>query len=654
MRCFSSHLIVGMIFIMFLSIWFGIFALSKKIGVFTHTTFRSPYRHEDFAVRKTPFANETFFNTNMTEPQRLFDLIDRREALYPQRAVFVNKKDGEWVKHYVSEYKEKATFISYALMQLGVARGENVALISPGRPEWNYIDMGVQMMGAVLVPIYPTISQAEYEYILNHAEVRYIIVEGENLYKKISSIREQVPGIVEVFTINPVEGVPSIDDLYTLGREHPQPEALQQIKDSITTDDVATMIYTSGTTGTPKGVMLAHRGLLMNVLGIKDSPGKDWCRALSWMPLCHVYERMMNYLYQYLDMETYYAENIAKVADNAREVSPYIMAAVPRFIEKMYDKIYRKGEKLTGAKKKIFDWALELGFNYELNPHRRTPIYRLKHAVASKLVYGEIRASLGQNFHMLVSGGASIQPRLTRFFSAVGLDLYEGYGLTECSPLIAVTNTYAEEGRKVGSVGFVLPGIEVRFDPDTNEVLCRGGNVMKGYYKAPELTADAIDAEGWFHTGDTGYIDKGGYMYLTGRTKNMFKTSMGKFVNPEVIEEKFKESAFILDMMVVGEGEKFAAAIIAPDFDMLKDWCARHGVDAKTREEMVAHKDVQARFQRVVDKYNALLGNYEQVKRFHLVTDSWTTENQLLTPTLKIKRKNIITRYQNEITELFR
>lgn len=544
--------------------------------------------------------------------------------------------------------------ISYAMLQLGVERGENVALISSGRPEWNYVDMGVQMMGGVLVPIYPTISPSEYEYILNHSGVRFIIVESESLYKKIASIRENLTSLQQVYTINPIEGVPSIEELYKLGEEHPQPEKLEQIKASITTDDVATMIYTSGTTGTPKGVMLAHRGLIMNVLGIKDSPGKDWDRALSWMPLCHVYERMMNYLYQYFGMEIYYAESVGKVAENAQETNPYIMAAVPRFIEKMYDKIYRKGEKLKGFKKRIFDWALELGFKYNLNPKRRKLGYKIKHWVADKLVYSEIRKSLGNNFRMLVSGGASIQPRLTRFFSAVGLDLYEGYGLTECSPLIAVTNSYAEEGRKVGSVGFVLPGIEVRFDPESKEILCRGGNVMKGYYKAPDLTAEAIDEDGWFHTGDTGYINKGGYMYLTGRTKNMFKTSMGKFVNPEVIEEKFKESAFILDMMVVGEGEKFAAAIIAPDFDMLKDWCARHGVHAKTREEMVADPAVLARFQRVVDKYNDALGNYEQVKRFHLVTETWGTENHFLTPTLKIKRKNVAAFYQDAIKELFK
>lgn len=589
----------------------------------------------------------------MKEPERLFDLIDRRRVLCPERPVFSNKKNGQWEKHYIDEYIEKSNLLSYAFMHLGVQKGEHIALISTGRPEWNYIDMGVQMMGAVLLPIYPTISESEYLYILSHAEVRYLIVEGETLYKKIGSIRNQLPSIEEVYTLNPIEGAPNINDLYAMGDSHRDPDGLQAIKDSITTDDVATLIYTSGSTGTPKGVMLSHKGIILNVLGIKDSPGKDWTRALSWMPLCHIYERMMNYLYQYLCMEIYYAESIAKVADNAQETNPYMMAAVPRFIEKMYDKVFRKGEKLTGFKKKIFDWALDLGFEYELNDKNRTLWYNIRHSVADRLVYAEIRKALGANFHMLVSGGASIQPRLTRFFSAVGLDLYEGYGLTECSPLVAVTNSYAEEGRKVGSVGFVLPGIEVQIHPETHEIMCRGGNVMKGYFKAPELTAEAIDSEGWFHTGDTGYIDSGGYMFLTGRTKNMFKTSMGKFVNPEVIEERFKESPFILDMMVVGEGQKFAAAIIAPDFDMLKDWCGRHDVVASTREEMLASKTVQERYQKVIDKYNATLGSHEQVKRFRMVPEVWSTENQFLTPTLKIKRNNITSYYKKEIEELF-
>lgn len=587
------------------------------------------------------------------ETTRLFDLIDRRKALYPDRPVFGSKHNGQWIHHTIEEYEERANLISYALLHYGVRRGENVVLISSGRPEWNYVDMGVQQIGAVLLPVYPTISCEEYAFILNQSEARYLFVEGCKLLKKIESLRGELPKVEEVFVFDCAGAAPTLDDLLAVGAAHRCPEELARLKASIRPEDTATMIYTSGTTGTPKGVMLTHEGILLNVMGIKESPDKDWTRSLSWMPLCHIYERMMNYLYQYLGMETFYAESIAHVADNACEVNPYMMAAVPRFIEKMYDKIHRKGESLKGMRRKVFDWAVEIGFEYELKASNRTLWYRVRHCAADRLVYRNIRRSLGSNFRMLVSGGASIQPGLTRFFSAVGLDLYEGYGMTECAPLIAVTNAYAPEGRRAGSVGFALPGMEVRFDPSNHEILCRGKNVMKGYFKAPELTAEAIDSEGWLHTGDTGYMDKEGYMYLTGRTKNMFKTSMGKYVNPEVIEEKVKESPFVLDMMVVGEGQKFAAAIVAPDYEMLRDWCRRHGVKATTPEEMAADKEVLARYGRVMEKYNQHLGSHEQVKRFRLVTEPWTTENRLLTPTLKIRRQALAARYKEEIADLF-
>ena len=591
----------------------------------------------------------------MNKPLRLFDLLEYRKQTKPDRAVLVAKQGGEWKKIFIDEYIDNVNAISYGFMHLGVQRGDNIALISADRPEWNYTDLGVQQIGAVLVPIYPTISEDDYRYILKDCEVKYLVLENENMLRKVKNVLPELETLKGIYMIDKKEETeyPTLAELMQQGRDNAQPEQLAQLKASIGPRDLATMIYTSGTTGFPKGVMLCHEGILANLYGVQHTPKAHFTRAMSFLPLCHIYERMMNYMYQYLGMEIFYAESVAKVADNAQEVNPHMMAAVPRFIEKMYDKVYRKGEKLTGLRKRIFDWAINLGFDYELCDSRRSCLYNLKHAVADRLVYREIRKALGNNFRMIVSGGASIQPRLTRFFSAVGLDLYEGYGLTECSPLVAVTNTYAPEGRRVGSGGFVLPGIEVRFDPDTHEILCRGKNLMKGYYKAPDLTAQAIDSEGWFHTGDTGYLDAQGYMFLTGRTKNMFKTSMGKFVNPEVIEEKFKESPFILDMMVVGEGEKFAAAIIAPDFDMLHDWCQRHGITAQSREAMVADKAILARYQRVMDKYNATLGSHEQIKRFCLVTDTWSTDNQLLTPTLKIKRANLASLYQQQIAQLF-
>ena len=594
----------------------------------------------------------------MQEPTRLFDLLEWRKELHPERPVFKFKENGEWKSHFIDEYIEKSDLISYALMHLGVKKGENIGLISAGRPEWNYVDFGVQQTGAVLLPIYPTISEEDYLFILNDAQVRLLVVETPALYKKISNIREKLTHLENLCTIVPMEGVKSMDDIYEIGRryvaEHPDaPQQLQAIKDSLTIDDVCTMIYTSGTTGVPKGAMLTHRGLIMNVQEIKGSPHPSWTRALSWLPMCHIYERMMGYLYQWLCYEIAYAESIAKVGDNCKEIQPHMLACVPRFIEKVYDKIFRKGEKLTGIKKKIFDWALDLAFKYDLDESKLSCWYKLQKKIADKLVYKEIRESMGGHLGMLVSGGAIIQPRLTRFFSCVGLDLYEGYGLTECSPLIAVTNSN-KKGRKIGSVGFAMRAIEVRIDPQTNEIQCRGGNVMKGYYNKPELTAEAIDSEGWFHTGDTGYFDADGYLFITGRTKSMFKTSMGKYINPEVIEEKMKQAPFILDMMVVGDGQKFAAALIAPDFDMLKDWCKRHGVSATTPAEMVADKTVIARYQKVVDKYNAELGETERVKRFTLVPEAWTEANKMLTPTQKLIRRNVAAAYQEQIDALFK
>ena len=624
----------------------------------------------------------------MQEPTRLFDLLEWRRELHPERPVFKFKENGEWKEHYIDEYIEKSNLISYALMHLGVKKGENIGLISAGRPEWNYVDFGVQQTGAVLLPIYPTISEDDYQYILNDADVRLLVVETPTLYKKISSIREKLPKLENLCTIVPMEGVRSMDDIYEIGRQylasHPDaPQRLQQMKDGLTTDDVCTMIYTSGTTGTPKGVMLAHRGLIMNVQEIKESPSKTWTRALSWLPMCHIYERMMGYLYQWLCFEISYAESIAKVGDNCKEVHPHMLACVPRFIEKVYDKIFRKGEKMSGVGKKIFDWAIDLALHYDLDESKLSAWYKLQKKIADKLVYKEIREGMGGCLGMLVSGGATIQPRLTRFFSCVGLDLYEGYGITECSPLVAVTNSN-KKGRKIGSVGFAMREIEVRIDPETNEIQCRGGNVMKGYFKQPELTAEVIDKDGWFHTGDTGYFDPDGYLFITGRTKSMFKTSMGKFINPEVIEEKMKQSPFILDMMVVGADQKFAAAVIAPDFDMLGDWYLRHtapsteqtevkekkgrkGRKAKkeqkaaaqkrtvpSREELIADKLVIARFQKVMDKYNAELGETERIKKFVLVADTWTEANKMLTPTQKLIRRNVTAAYKEQIDNLFK
>ena len=591
----------------------------------------------------------------------LSTLIHEQAKKYGSKPVLNFRMFGslEWKAVSWKQFSLRVKQVSNAMLNLGIQPQENIAVFSQNCIQYLYTDFGAYGVRVVSIPIYATSSEQQIQYVVQDAGVRFLFVGEQEQYDKAHRIFPLCPTLERIIIFDHSVRISTHDpnalyfeDFVALGENLPRQSQVEKLWSEASMDDVCNIIYTSGTTGTPKGVMLAHRGLIMNVQEIKHSPSPEWTRALSWLPMCHIYERMMGYLYQWLCFEIAYAESIAKVGDNCKELSPHMLACVPRFIEKVYDKIYRKGEKMKGLRKKIFDWALDLAFHYDLDESKLSCWYKLQRRLADRLVYKEIRASMGGQLGMLVSGGATIQPRLTRFFSCVGLDLYEGYGITECSPLIAVTNS-DKKGRKIGSVGFAMREIEVRIDKDTNEIQCRGGNVMKGYYNQPELTAQAIDAEGWFHTGDTGYFDPDGYLFITGRTKSMFKTSMGKFINPEVIEEKMKQSPFILDMMVVGAEQKFAAALIAPDFDMLKDWCLRHGVDAQSREEMIADKRVVARFQKVVDKYNAELGVTEQVRKFALVADAWTEANKMLTPTQKLIRRNVAAAYREQIDALF-
>ena len=590
----------------------------------------------------------------MDKPTRLFDLLEYRKQTTPDRAVLVAKQDGEWKKYFIDEYIEHVDAISYGLMHLGLQRGENVALISADRPEWNFVDLGVQQTGGVLVPIYPTISEEDYRYILKDCEVRYLVLENESMLRKVKNVIPELETLRGVYMIEKKEAevaYPTLADLMEEGRNNPQPGELAASKASIGPRDVATMIYTSGTTGHPKGVMLCHQNILTCMYGVEHTPKSHFSRAMSFLPLCHIYERMMNYFYQYMGYETYYAESIAKVVENLKVARPHMMTAVPRFIEKMYDGIYRKGEKLKGFKKSMFYWSLRLATEYDLDG--MTWWYKIRRQLADKLVYGQLREAFGGHLEMFVSGGSAIQPRLARFFTCIGMDIYEGYGLTETSPVIAVSSS-APHGRKLGTAGLPLPGIEVRVLEGSNEIVCRGPNVMLGYYKQPELTREAIDEDGWFHTGDTGAFEPEGQLRITGRTKTMFKTSMGKFVNPEAIEEKFKESPFILDMMVVGENQKFAAALIVPDFQFLQEWQERHQIHCETRDEMVTDKRTLERYNKVVDKYNKFFGSTEQIKKYKVLNDVWDTANGCLTPTLKIKRPIVTERCKEDIAALFK
>ncbi|HOV83417.1 MAG TPA: long-chain fatty acid--CoA ligase [Paludibacteraceae bacterium] len=584
------------------------------------------------------------------EITRLFDILDHYLEKYPQQEVALAcKRNGEWKKFSIQEYVETTNNISYGMLKLGIQPGDKVCIISNNRPEWNMIDFATMQIGAFSVPIYPTISQDDYLYILNHAEIKMIFVEGKELRNKLMPIFPQIKTLQYIYTfVDQGVNLPYLDQLIELGKENPQPEKLTELKNNIHSSDVATIVYTSGTTGVPKGVMLSHNNIVQQVLNLYDIPSPRDRIALSFLPLCHAYERMLVYLYQYIGLSVYYAENLGTIAENIKEVNPQIMATVPRVLEKMYDKIYLAGKKLPYFSKVIYYWALNLANRYQIENSWWTN-FKLK--IADKLVYSKWRENIGGDFDIIVSGGSSLRPQRASFFSAIGMPVFEGYGLTETSPVIAV-HQKVKNGRKFGTVGLPIPGVEVKIG-EQNEILCRGHNVMIGYYKDPELTAQVIDKDGWFHTGDTGKFTPEGQLIITGRLKSLFKTSNGKYINPEVMETKFTESPFIEKIIVVGENKKFAAALISPDFVFLRSWCAKHKIPYTTDAEMIEHPEVIKRFQKEIQKYNVHFGDFEQIKRFQLVPDEWTPQNGFLSPTLKIKRNVIEKYYADKIEKLF-
>ncbi len=588
----------------------------------------------------------------MQDVTRLFDILPHyAKSFKPKDDVLAGKDNGKWIKYSIDDYISHADNISYGLLKLGIKPGDNVATISGSRPEWNLVDMGIQQAGAIHVPIYPTISENDYKYILEHAQVKVIFVTGREIYRKIEHLVGDMKGLLGVYSFKETEGVKHLNDFIALGKENAQPEKVSVIKNSIKSDDLATIIYTSGTTGNPKGVMLSHQNIISNFLAVKDIPpiGEEG-RALSYLPLCHIYERMLVYLYQYLGISVYYAENPATVGDNLREIKPDILSTVPRLLEKVYERIISSGRKLTGAKKVIFFWAVNVGMHYELNG-AKGPYYALKLKIARKLVFSKWQEALGGKLKVIVSGGAALQPRLAHVFWAAGVPVLEGYGLTETSPVIAVNN-FEKNGVMFGTVGPVVKNTTV-FIAEDHEILIKGPGLMQGYYKEPELTAAAIDKDGWFHTGDLGQMEVGGHLKITGRKKEIFKTSFGKYVSPEMVENNLKESEFIDALMVVGENQKYAAAIIVPDFNHLRTWCEIKGIPYTSNTEMVAMERIQKRYHKEIHKYNKHLGATEQIKAFELMNTEWTVDSGELTATLKLRRSLINERYKSVIEKLF-
>jgi long-chain acyl-CoA synthetase len=587
------------------------------------------------------------------EVKRTFDLLGRYMELYPDKPdALAGKENGQWVKWSSKDYVEQSGWLSCGLMELGLVRGDMVASISNNRPEWNILDMALSQAGIVHVPIYPTISKEDYDYILNHAQPKLVVVSDKMLFAKIKPIVEGAPSIKEIYTFDNVGGAKNWKEMLELGKkvEEKHKSSLEEISRSILPSELVTLIYTSGTTGFPKGVMLSHNNLVNNFINTAKVHHLDERhRVLSFLPISHVYERMVNYHFQYKGLSIYYAESMGTIVQDIVDVKPHVFNTVPRLLERVYDRIIGKGKDLSFVKKQIFFWAVNLGHKYDFKTNG--PWYKLRLSIARKLVFSKWKQGLGNNVEIIVSGGAALQARLARIFWAADMKVLEGYGLTETSPVISVNNL-TKKLVKFGTVGPVMDDVQVRIAED-GEILCKGPNVMLGYYKAPELTAEVIDSEGWFHTGDIGIFEDGIFLKITDRKKEIFKLSSGKYIAPQVIENKLKESFFIENLMVIGENEKFASALISPNYEFLHNWAGMHGIKFRDNQELISNPQTIARFQKEVNEMNKNLGATENIKRFRLVAEEWTPASGEMSPTLKLKRKVLAEKYKDLIQEIY-
>lgn len=589
----------------------------------------------------------------MTAISRLFDFPYYQLQKNNIPDCLVTKYNGTWTKTSTQEYIDKANAISRAFLKIGLQKNHKVAIItSTNRTEWNIIDIGVLQIGAQTVPIYPTISAEDYAYILNHSEAVYCFVSDSGILSKLNAVKDSLKFLKTVYSFDEISDCKNWKELLEIGKSSENQIDVEKCKDNVKAQDMATIIYTSGTTGKPKGVMLSHHNIVSNVLDSAPRiPFADsGSVALSFLPICHIFERVILYIYQYYSVSIYFAESIDKLSENINEVKPTVFSVVPRLLEKVYDKIYAKGNDLSGIKKKLFFWAIDLGLRYE--PYQKNGFwYEFQLAIARKLIFSKWKAGLGGKLEVMVSGSAALQPRLTRVFAAAEMPVMEGYGLTETSPVISV-NDVRNYGFKIGTVGKVIQNVTVKIAED-GEILCKGPNVMMGYYKDDVLTNEVIK-EGFFHTGDIGEIDTEGFLKITDRKKEMFKTSGGKYIAPQIIENTLKQSLFIEQVMVIGEGEKMPAALIQPNFDFVKEWAKRHHIDVgDLNEEIASNPNVIKRIQEEVETANKKFGNWEKIKKFELTPNIWSIDGGELTPTLKLRRKIIKEKYQKLYDKIF-
>jgi len=584
---------------------------------------------------------------------RTFDLLDRYAKHFNRDNVLNIKENGKWQGYSATEYIKLAHSFAYGLMAMGYQQEDKIVSVSNNRPEWNFIDMGMAMLGVVHVPVFPSLSVNEYGYILKHSDAKLVIVSDKSLYKLLEQGNKKVQGGIEIYSFDLLEGVKNWKEIVDLGNRHEEKylEKLETIKMKIKEEDLATLIYTSGTTGVAKGVMLSHKNLVQNFLAASEVFGlKPDYKYLSILPLCHVGGRMGNYQTQFSGSSIYYAENMGTIAANMKEIKPQGFDTVPRILEKIFDNVIAKGRQLKGIKKAIFFWAVRLGLRYKV-PEDSSWFYKKQLALADKLIFSKWREALGGNIQTAGCGGASLQPRLERVFWASGIQIINMYGLTETSPIITI-NRRNKPLTKLGSVGALIDGVEMKI-ADDGEILCRGHNVMLGYYKDPEMTSRVFNEEGWFHTGDIGHITEENFLMITDRKKEIFKLSSGKFVAPQLIEGMLKESAMIDQVMVIGDQEKFASALIAPNYNYLSDWAEKNGLPGEQKDKIFSHPKLNELFNREVKRINKKLSLHERILRFRLVQHPWGPDSGELSPTLKLRRKFISEKYADVIMKIY-
>lgn len=582
--------------------------------------------------------------------KRLFDIPYYQLDNFPNVAMFSTKINGTWQPTSTQEFLDQVNAYSRALVGYGIKANDKIAIVSSNRIEWNIMDIAILQVGAIVVPVYPNISTKDYNYIFNDAEIKLCFCGNVELYEKINSIKKDISTLEKIVCFDKDDQVEHFSSLLTFN-QNVEIRTVEELKANVRNEALATIIYTSGTTGNPKGVMLSHKNIISNVEGCMERiPADHNSRVLTFLPACHIYERMLHYLYMRLGCAIYYAESMDTIGDNIREIKPHVFTAVPRLLEKVFEKIMAKGDELKGIKRKLFFWAVGLAEEFEFNG--KSAWYKFKLKIARKLIFSKWMDALGGEVKAVASGSAALQPRLARIFLAAGIPILEGYGLTESSPVVSVN--CLKKGIGIGTVGPLLNNVKVKFAAD-GEILVKGPNVMMGYYNLPEVTAETLTSDGWLKTGDIGEMVDGIFLKITDRKKEIFKTSGGKFIIPQAMENKFKESRFIEQMIVIGENQKFPAALIVPNFLFLKEWSKRknYNLEALSNEELIKNELVISRIEKVVNEINQNYGHWEQIKKIKLLPEEFSIEGSELTPTLKLKRKIIMEKYKSIVSEIY-